>query len=154
MISLRPAISEDLERILAWRNAPGTVRVSKSGRPLTIEQATAAYRGALAGNDPRRKVWMIWLDSQRPFGYLRLDFQPDGSEAEISIALDPGFQKKGYGTKILKDGCADLFLQHQGLAKITAVVMETNEASVKAFSRAGFVRVQTDGAFATYELIK
>ena len=152
MIALRSGRPEDLANILSWRNARCAVRYSKSGRELTRDEVGKAYDQALAGTDPSRKVLMVCLDSsQEPIGYLRFDFQKDGKQAEISIALSPAFQGKGYGSEALREGCAHAF-HHFGLKKITAIVVEMNVASVSAFSKAGFVQVDSDGTFATYEL--
>ena len=151
MMVLRPGRPEDLERILSWRNARCAVRFSKSGRILTREEVSNAYHKALNSEDPCRRVIIVCMDPETPIGYLRFDLQDGGDEAEISIALDPHYQDKGYGSEALKQGSAYAFHQY-GLKVIKAIVLDANEASVGAFSKAGFIRVGTDGAFATYEL--
>ena len=153
MITLRPAGPRDLDNILAWRNAPAAVRYSKSGHVLTREECQMVYQAALEGKDPARHVVIACIPGDVPIGYVRFDLDKKGQEAEISIAVDPSYQRKGFGTEALQRGSAWGFA-HLSIKCLTAVVMETNRSSAKIFDRAGFMRKGSDGKFLSYVLEK
>ena len=65
-------------------------------------------------------------------------FDKEEDSAEISIAISPSMHGKGYGTKLLKQGCNKYFKKELTVKFITAEIKKDNIASIRAFTKAGF----------------
>jgi UDP-2,4-diacetamido-2,4,6-trideoxy-beta-L-altropyranose hydrolase len=74
-----------------------------------------------------------------PVGQVR--FEVSGTEAVISISLDAKFRGRGYGALMIQMA-SRLFFRSSSAQKTHAYIKTGNEASIKAFTRAGFRRVR------------
>jgi len=72
-----------------------------------------------------------------PIGQARIELNEH--EAVISIGLDAKCRGKGYGSTIIERAAKKLY-QVSGAKLIHAYVKPDNEASLRAFSKAGFQR--------------
>ena len=71
-------------------------------------------------------------------GYARVDrWGPD--TGEIAVSVDAPARGQGFGTRLITLA-ARLGAEHLGVARVVARVRGSNEASVRAFVSAGFVR--------------
>ena len=68
-------------------------------------------------------------------GYVRFDGE---GEAEVSVSIDPAFRAQGLGAAGIKAGC-ELLLEAGSATRVVAYIKLGNEASRKAFLKAGFV---------------
>lgn len=132
-LTLRSAQAEDAELLLRWRNDP-SVR-SQSFDSLEIEAETHArwFAGKLAAVDTR--IYVGELDG-RPVGQARIDRRDDAT-GEISVSVDPDDRGRGVGPALIasatRRGADEL-----GLSLVLATIKEGNEASQRAFRRAGY----------------
>jgi RimJ/RimL family protein N-acetyltransferase len=69
-------------------------------------------------------------------------FEIASSEATLSVALRPEHRSRGIGTSTLIAACKQFFSTH-GAARVHAYIRPNNEASFRAFSKAGFREVGT-----------
>jgi len=114
-IDLRPATNEDSIFVWRLRNSPEVRAVSFSQEPIRLMDHEGYFRSRLS------EFQIILLEGSEA-GYLRLVNQ------EVSIALDEAVRGRGVGSAVLKrlsPGC-------------TALILGENEASLKAFKKAGF----------------
>ncbi len=129
---LRPATPADSDRVLAWRNDPEAVRWSRTGR---VEPAQHAAWYAARLEDPASRVLIADLDGE-PIGMARVDVT-DGI-GEVSTALAPEHRGRGLGTRVLATLVAES-LSDQQVVALRASIHPSNEGSLRAFTRAGFV---------------
>jgi RimJ/RimL family protein N-acetyltransferase len=71
-----------------------------------------------------------------PLGQVRFDV--NGAEAVISISLDAEYRGYGYGSRIIMSAAQKLFQTYQ-VQVIHAYIKQGNQASTRAFLKAGFL---------------
>jgi RimJ/RimL family protein N-acetyltransferase len=124
---LRPATSDDARLLYDWRNDPGTRQSSFSTDPVSWEEHRAWVDRAVA--DPRRVLY-IAEDEHGPVGTVRLDLDP--APPTISVTVAPGRRGQGHASRLI----AAVAERHG--PPIVALIKPGNDASVRAFERAGF----------------
>jgi RimJ/RimL family protein N-acetyltransferase len=133
-VTLRAAAEDDVRAFWVWRNDESARAASFSPQPVPFDRHERWYRERLA--DPHTVLFVVVAPDAQPVGYVR--FALAGGEGAISIALDASTRGRGYGTAAIDRGCEALL--RAGLAdRIVARVRLGNEASRRAFLRAGFV---------------
>ncbi len=73
--------------------------------------------------------------------------------SDLSYHVSESIQRKGFGTKILKEATNLFFKQHKEKKKITAKVIKNNVASLKCFRKARYEKKKV-GQFIYYEFKK
>ncbi len=141
-IELRAATSDDSARLLGWRNDATT-------RAMSIE------RGEVSHTDHDRWLTSILSDSTRALfictqaekevGTVRLSARA-AAESEIAITVAPEHRRKGLAHAILV--AAERVARERGDRRLVAQIRMENEASMRAFKRAGYYGfVEADGAY-------
>lgn len=133
-LALRPARAEDAECSFAWRNDESTRRHSCDTREIDPVDHRRWWSGALA--DPARRLFVAHIGG-RNVGVLRLDIE--GTQAEVSIYLDPALTGLGLGPRLLRAG-QRWTRENTALERLVATILPANRASMRAFEGAGFVR--------------
>ena len=132
MVTLRPAIHEDCQRVWRWRNDEETRRASFDSSPIPFETHERWFLDSL--RRPGRKIYLV-VAGDRPSGVVRLDVT--GCEATVSIHLAPEWRGRGVGPRAL-EALADVAFGPLGLVRLVARIKADNAASLAAFRRAGF----------------
>jgi UDP-2,4-diacetamido-2,4,6-trideoxy-beta-L-altropyranose hydrolase len=133
MLSLRPATPEDCRRVWEWANDPIARSVSFHSALIPWEDHVRWFSQKLA--DPASR-FLIATDHQGvPIGTSRCD-ERDG-RGVISVNLAPAARGRGLGTQLIRRTC---MLAWQGFQfnVIDAYIKPGNQASILAFSQAGF----------------
>lgn len=87
--------------------------------------------------EDKNYLFLLAFDKNEKFiGQVR--FQIEADSAVISISITKDFRGKGFSKKMLIDGCAKLFSEHNSVKNIIAYILPGNHASVKSFLSAGF----------------
>ncbi|UQA58061.1 GNAT family N-acetyltransferase [Polyangium aurulentum] len=133
-ISLRPARADDAGRIWVWNNEPSVRRASLRTASIPWADHRAWYAARL--QDGATAFWIVQTPEDGAIGSVRI--QPSGEEDTISIALAPGARGRGVGTRAIAEAVARR-LAAGGARPIVALIRPDNEASARAFARAGFV---------------
>jgi UDP-2,4-diacetamido-2,4,6-trideoxy-beta-L-altropyranose hydrolase len=133
-LTIRPATMDDSARLWRWANDASVREVSFSPEPIAWESHLEWFSRRM--DSPNTQFYLL-LENDEPVGQIRYDRGRDGKSAEISFSIKHAHRGKGFGTQIL------LLTREQALKdldceRITALVIEGNEASRKAFVRAGF----------------
>ncbi len=131
---LRPVSADDRE--LVWRiaNSPEVRAMSGSTADIPWDGHCTWFERQLA--TPLPPFYVICNVSGEPAGYVR--FSIENGEAVISIALDAKWRNRGMGAKAIELGCAQLRAMLPSIP-VAAFVRPDNEASLKAFAKAGFM---------------
>lgn len=130
-VSLRPAMAGDMEWVWRLVNDPTVRSVSVSGDPIPWATHEAWFAARLRSEQPMLIVEVGSLE----VGYVRFDTTPDGTE--VSIAIDIA-HRGGLGGRVLRAAC-DWWGARNPQSPLQARIKPDNEASRRAFQRAGFV---------------
>ena len=132
-MNLRPATSTDMYTIFQWRNRADIIENSTLEREVPWEEHTRWYARVLT--DSSQAMYII--EAPRPVGQIRFD-QLEGHVCQVGIYLLPEHQGRGLGVEALKQGCATI--ASTWAMPILAFVRYGNDNSIKAFTKAGFVK--------------
>ena len=134
MLTLRRAQQEDCRLLWEWANDP-TVRESAfSSEPIAWEMHKQWFKERL--KDPNCHLFIALERTDTPVAQVRFDTA--GQEATVDISVSLKHRGQGYGTEILKLASRELFRLSK-VKRISAYIKPSNEASMRAFSKAGFI---------------
>jgi RimJ/RimL family protein N-acetyltransferase len=136
-VRLRAATPADRQRTWAWRNDPDTRAASLDSEAIPWETHVRWFADALARGD--RKLFVVEAGGEAA-GTVRLDIS--GADGTISIHLAREWRGRGLGTRALR-ALAGLAFGDLGIARLLASVKPDNHASLAAFAKAGFTRVES-----------
>jgi GNAT superfamily N-acetyltransferase len=131
-VTLRAANGDDSERLLGWRNDPETRAMSLTNEVIGLDQHAAWLDRSLL-SEARRLT--IAEAAGAPVGTVRLDRHSHG-EWEVSLTVAPEARGQGYAPDLLR--AAEALARGVGAVRLVAVIKAENEASVRAFKRAGY----------------
>ncbi len=123
-LRLEQATDWDIWTVYGWNNDPEVRSQSFSTASIPREDHQKWFA------THRENITMAWL----PVGCARVD------EGEISVVVDPDQRGRGVGKKLIA-----AVSQHNTVAR----VKEDNEASLKAFSGAGYTEVSREDGVVT-----
>jgi len=135
-LKLRPAKAEDARLIFDWANDPGVRFVSFSSEPIVWENHLTWFTAKL--NHATYRIWVAEDTQGIPIGQLR--FEVEGPVATISISLDEAQRGKNRGSLLIWKACKKLFAE-SAIAEIHACIKPQNQASIRAFEKAGFQKL-------------
>lgn len=127
---------EDCLLLFNWRNMPEIYQWFNNDRPVTVSEHLAYFDESINAHDV---ALFIIQHNGNPIGHVCLKERTPESAA-ISIYIAPEFSGQRFGTAAIKQACAAA--AQSGLSMIVAEVRPENNASIKAFERAGFKKSQ------------
>lgn len=131
-LRVRPVRETDARLLWEWANDPEVRAVSFSTQPVLWEQHLDWLRKKLKESC---HFYLAVDGEEEAIGQVRFDIRED--EAAVSVSLGRRFRGAGYGTELLRLACGKLFRDSE-VKVIKAYVKPDNQASLKAFDRAGF----------------
>lgn len=149
LVEMRPAETADARRLLSLRNDPLIVSLSRSGRPVTWEEHEQWFAQVLAAPE-RHRIYFL-TQERKTVGVLRFDRASEDS-AEITIYLLKSATGRGLGTEIIRRGCA-MITRDWRITKVLAHIIRGNEASMRAFAKAGFEPASAEDAAAGWSMV-
>lgn len=132
---VRDAALADAQLLLTWANDEETRRQSFSPQAISLEQHLDWLHGVLA--DERRTIYIAERAAE-PVGTVRFERADDVDV--ISVTVAPEHRGRGLAASILAAGTNRWRDSHPG-SRIRAEIRAGNEASIRAFHRAGFQEV-------------
>ena len=133
---LRRASFEDAELLWEWANDPLVRSNSFNSGDISIVNHLDWFNEKLATHN---SVIYIAEMNKTPIAQIRYDSAKKES-AKISFSISSGYRGKGLSEQILllsaKKVCGEL-----GIKRLEAVVLDHNEASKRAFLKAGYRRI-------------
>lgn len=139
-LSLRPATVGDAELLLEWRNDAATRAASRSSEPIALEQHLRWLESTVARDD---RHLLVASDEAGPVGTVRWDREAPG-EWEVSITVATSRRGTGLARVLLRSG-EQWLAEAAGRGEVDelttylAVVHEDNTASLRLFTRAGYL---------------
>ena len=131
LLVLRAATMGDSQLLLDWRNDPDTRLASFQTEEVSPTDHREWMAASLASGS--RHLLIGELES-RPIGVIRLDVA--GGEAVISITIAPEARGSGLAAPMLRKALQQA--AQLGLSRVEARIRSENDASIRAFSAAGF----------------
>jgi RimJ/RimL family protein N-acetyltransferase len=135
-ISVKELNKSGLYLISQWRSDP---RINRFIRPdkRTLEEVRRWYRVNFSGKT--NKLYLISHDGNA-IGYFIIEgFDRINRKCEFGIIIgEIDFHNKGIGLSVIKMMLKKAF-DDMGMHRILAVINEDNVASIKCFSKAGFI---------------
>lgn len=141
-VDVRPATTEDAERLLRWRNDPDTRRSSRDRGEVGPEQHREWLESVLTRED---RLLFVASDADGDVGTVRWDRVEDrvedGGGWEVSITVAPERRGQGLARPLLAAGERALAGTHAGaVARVLhAAVHEGNVASRRLFVAGGYL---------------
>lgn len=144
---VRRAFPADAREIWLWRNDACTRAMSVSPEEVAWEAHAAWFAASL--NDRNRFLYVGCLgDASRKVGICRFDLDPGRALAEASINLNPAMRGLNLSHRLLAAGIR-LFLARRHV-DLRATVKKQNPASIRCFTRCGFVLHGEDAEYGYY----
>jgi aminoglycoside 6'-N-acetyltransferase len=130
-VRLRPAGSEDVDRLVAWHADPEVARYWDDETFTVAEMEERLLRGEV-------EAWIVEAAGE-PVGYLQV--HPEG----LDMFLIPAARGRGLGPDAA--GAMTKHLLHgRGRERVTVDPYAWNEGAIRAWQRAGFVEVSRHDA--------
>jgi RimJ/RimL family protein N-acetyltransferase/energy-coupling factor transporter ATP-binding protein EcfA2 len=130
----RPATPADVRLYFDWANDPATRQYSFNTKPIPFEVHEAWFARKLT--DPNALLLVFETPDNVPVGQVRFEQQTEG-EVVIGLSVDAAFRGMGLASVLIEEACA-LYWQQRGNVLVTAYIKPDNQASIRAFQRAGF----------------
>ncbi len=140
-VVLVPAGREHSAFFLSCRNDTDAVLHSRSHRMIGREEHERWFSAKIDDPGVRLRVAMVRREA---VGTVRVDVR--NGVGEVGVAVAPSFRGQGLGTALLEALLEDVATDPQ-VVKLIAAVHAGNTASMRAFSRVGFVADGADGDF-------
>jgi UDP-2,4-diacetamido-2,4,6-trideoxy-beta-L-altropyranose hydrolase len=141
-VLLRDAKHSDVERLLIWRNDHVTRQNSLNQEPVSREDHERWFRNRLISSD---SDLLIAEADGVPVGVVRLDWDEDMANCDLSFTVAPEHRGKGFGLKIVRQALKEL-----RNVRVCAEVKTSNIASLRIFSTLGFEIIDSQGEVLMY----
>lgn len=148
---LRPVTEEDLDTVLAIRNAPEVIATTGTGKELPREtMAGQLGRRATSWRERGLGSWLV-LHEDRAIAYVEVAPIGEGSgvdpaEIEIGVVVHPDHWGHGFAAEAGLAAARDLF-ERVGLTRVYAGIDPDNVKSLRAMAKAPGARQLDDELF-------
>ena len=147
MLTYRTAQPVDARLYFTWANDPDTRQQSFNSAPISLEAHTAWFTRKVT--DPNTLLLVFSNEAGQPVGQVRFERTPVADmpdEIIIGLSVDAKQRGKGLASQLIQQGCAVCRKRWDAVA-IHAYIKPENQASVRAFERAGFRLSGESGKF-------
>lgn len=134
-LTLRAATTDDATRLYRWRNDPVTRQMFRSTGLVEWHDHVRWLDKTLHDSD---RMLLVAESSGEPCAVIRFDRLSTTGSAEVSVNVSPDFRGRGVGTETIRAGTAHALTVY---TVVQARVKAENEASIHAFTAAGYARV-------------
>ena len=138
----RVAVAADAQLYFNWANDPDTRRQSFNSAPISLEVHEVWFARKVV--DPNALLLVFETEERQAVGQVRFEEQVNG-EVIIGVSVDKAFRGHGLASQIIQQGC-EVYKHLRNNVPISAYIKPNNEASIRAFERAGFVETSQSGA--------
>ena len=133
-LSLRPVTAADRELLFTWANDPETRMRSFASDPISWPEHCAWFEARMRDTD--ELFWMILSAAGEPVGQLRVTPEADGMGV-VSVSIAPAWRGRGLAAEGLALATRSALASGR-FTGLRAYVRPDNEASLRAFARAGY----------------
>ena len=138
-IQLRQAAPSDASLVFDWRNDPFIIEHSSSQSTVSWDEHRTWFEQSLTSED--RIIYIAIIDGHAA-GLVRFDREGD-AQCVISAYLTKSWVGRGLGVTAIRKGCERAF-ERWPVDRIIACVLHGNPKGQRAFTRAGFNKIESD----------
>ena len=131
---IRLADKDDCRDLWLWRTAPEVSKWCCDSSSIEFEEHKKWFMKKIEDKDVR--IYISENDKNEKTGQAR--FEVTGDSAVISVNLNPHFFGKGLGSELIEDATRIFLGENVGIREIVAEIKGENQASKKAFEKAGY----------------
>ena len=136
---LRRADERDRRFLFDLANDPASRAMSFTQREIPWEDHVRWYETRLV--DPETELFVAVAEQEARVGFVRFQRDDLNEPFEISVAVDPSFRGRGLASRLIHAGCVTCSRIREKDAVVDAFIRPENEASRRAFRKAGFQRL-------------
>ena len=141
---LRPVAEDDVDAMLAVRNAPAVIGTTSTKEPLRRERMAGQVERRVASWRERDFGSWLVLREDEPIGFVEVhpigeDSGVDPDELELGVVLHPDHWGRGIALEAGAAVARDLF-ERVGRERLYAGVEETNDRSLRLLAKVPGVR--------------
>lgn len=134
-LRIRRATQDDAKRVWEWACDPETRAMSFHSDPIPWSDHSCWYSARLA--DENSLLLIAEDQGGGPVGIAR--FEVDGDRAVVGVTVSPIHRGKGLAARLIGMATETLFARYPDVTLVDAFIKPDNTASLRAFSRAGYV---------------
>jgi len=135
-ISIRKLTENDCYDLWVWRNQPQVRKWCLNSEAIDYAEHKRWFKAKFNNQDV--KMYVAEIEDAQKIGQVRFDKDTDQGWY-INVNLNPQFLGRGLGSKIIRIASDCFFNEENHASEIIAQIKEKNQASLKAFGKAGFV---------------
>ncbi|MFT2008781.1 UDP-2,4-diacetamido-2,4,6-trideoxy-beta-L-altropyranose hydrolase [Pontibacter sp. 13R65] len=132
-VTLRNVMEEDMLVIFDWSNDPEVRRRSFNSKPIPLEGHKTWFNLKL-----KQKDAYLYIAEVNGVAAAHIRFEVAETIGVVSYMISREFRGKGLGHSVLLKGIKKLLEQRPTITNIEGLVQKDNQASVRAFEKAGF----------------
>jgi RimJ/RimL family protein N-acetyltransferase len=136
-LRLRQVREDDCRLLWEWANDKEVRASAFSSDPIPWEEHVRWFMRKL--HEPTCFLFIAVDYEDTPLGQVQFDVDKDG-EAEISVSIDRDKRGLGYGALLISKAVKEV-IRVTHIRVVHAFIKSNNEASMRAFERAGFKRL-------------
>jgi RimJ/RimL family protein N-acetyltransferase len=137
-LTYRRANLSDSRDLFEWRNDLATRKASMRTNEVTWDEHTVWFEKVIASDESNLLIFHDVNVISQKIGMTRIDTDKAGTEAEISINVNPALRGRGFSVEMVSSTVSNAFKEFEHVNVIHAVVREDNLASLRVFEKAGF----------------
>ena len=134
MLSLSEATTSDAHTCWQWRNEPAARAASFDTEPIPLTDHERWFQARLS--DPHCRMYVVRKDGDA-VAWARFTWSSYPRAATIGVVVAPEHRGGGIGSGAISLCCERLSTERD-IENVDAFVKAGNEASIRAFQRAGF----------------
>ena len=146
-LQIKKATLDDSRDVWSWRNDDTTRRMSITTDEISWESHNNWFEKSLLSMDKFLYVGLLESDGTK-VGICRFDIDSNEDIAEVSMNLNPNKRGQGLSSKFLSEAIRSFFKERQ--IDLVAAIKKQNVASIKCFTKCGFVFDSEDSAYNHY----
>ena len=135
---LVPELAREMMSVLAAQS----LYTFTGGRPPTVQELAARYRGWTRGPSRPGEAWLNWVvrlaGDEQAIGHLQATVVDGGREADIAWLIGTPWQGQGFASEAA--GALVEWLEANGVTTVTAHVHPGHAASARVAANAGLAR--------------
>ena len=145
-LQLQLAGQDDCEAVYILANDPQVRQQSLNSDfiPWHVHQAWFLKKFSDLNNT---RIYLAKGSNEAMMGYVRFDRKAD--VAQVSVAVDKNYRRKGIGREILKKAIGFIDQDWQDITQVSGIVKQSNLASQKLFESLGFMK-EVSGELISY----
>lgn len=132
---LRLAVKADMDILFEWANEPLVRKNSFSSEKICYEEHKKWFERLLENKNCRQYIYMY---EGKETGQARVTVNENGENAEIGYSICAKMRGQGHGSRLLQLVYQQIQQDFPEVRKLVGKVKTENEASKKAFKKAGF----------------